>query len=79
VQEHLRRRVVNLVRVQSLEQRDVVCHRRQMGQQLGNLLAALSVFLKPILRTGKRHRAADEGKPFPFQQLRWADLSVVLD
>ncbi len=79
MQKHLRRGVIDLIGVQSLEQRDVVGDRRQMRQQLGNLLAAFAVLLKPILRSGQRHFAADEGEPFSFQQLRWARLAVVLD
>ena len=79
MQEHLRRGVVDLVGVQSLEQRDVVGDRRQVRQQLGDLLAAFAVLLKLILRSGQRHFAADEREPLAFQQLRRASLAVVLD
>ena len=51
----------------------------KMRQQLGNLLAAFAVPLKPILRAGQRHFAADEREPLAFQQLRRASLAVVLD
>ena len=57
VQEHLRRRVIDLLGVQRLHDGDVVGDGRQVRQQLREHLPALPVRRELELRAGERHLA----------------------
>src|SRR5688572_27486291 len=79
MQKHLRRGVVDFLSMQPFENGDVVRDVRQVRQQLGNLLAALAVTLKPVSRAGNRFSTADECETLSFQRLGRTRLPVKLD
>ena len=54
-------------------------HLTQIGQQVGKRLSALAMLGEAEFGTRELEFSTDEGEPFPFQKLRWADLSIVLD
>jgi hypothetical protein len=78
VQKHLRRGVIDLVRVKRFHHADVVRHRAEIWQQLRKLQSALPVALEFELRAREFQISADEGEALALGQFLRAFLSIHL-
>ncbi len=78
IHEDLRRRVIELVRMDRLDDRNVIYHSRQVRQDFRNLGAAVSMAAEGESRGHQAGVGADEGIPLTLHKLGGHGLAVVL-
>jgi hypothetical protein len=76
--ENLPGRVVELRRLHRFDDGDIVDHRRQMGEQVRKLRAALAVTCKGMRRAQQFRRSFDEREPLALDDVLRNRLAVVL-